>query len=389
MVNFAIVQKTKTPMKYFGLLFTFSLFLPQGLFAQITLTQVYLPEVGDTLFQATDNLPSSIEISGPGPDQKWDYTTLQAPFSQSSPLRAAYEGRAADRFPEADGLFTSGETTQYYYNITSRRMELVGIAGYDPLDIGLNLTVPIHPPILERRAPLRYGDRNESSADISIAFPAREFPADIMRQLPIRPDSFRIRTAFKRESIVDAWGTLTIPGGIYDVLREKRTETTHVRLEGKLGFLPWQDITGLLPFTGNKPQNTTTNYHYFSNEAIEPIAILTTDDASRQITQAVFKAGESAAGLDEINNDRPGVYAFPNPAIVNVRFEFTNLPPGEYTLTIFNILGLEVWTKNYYLNGDRTEKVDISNLRKGTYLYALSNERGKTIATKRLIVFRP
>lgn len=83
------------------------------------------------------------------------------------------------------------------------------------------------------------------------------------------------------------------------------------------------------------------------------------------------------------------MYAFPNPAIVNVRFEFTNLIPGNYKVSIFNILGAEVWKNYYYISGQRIEKVDISNLRKGTYLYSLQDDRGKTIATKRLVVVRP
>lgn len=377
-------------MKHFvltGILFFIFSYLG---FAQITLTRDYFPKSGDTLFQATDNLPSGIEISGPGPNQRWDYTTLQAPFAQSTVILPAGEGRAAAAFPSADAVSASGGNTEFYYHISSTRFELVGIAGYDPLNLGLNLTVQVNPPVVERRAPLRYGQQNQSSSLISVSFPADELPANILDQLPIRPDSLRLRTVFKQQGAVDAWGKLTIPGGIYDVLREKRTETTDVRIDAKLGPLPWQDITGLLPDLGNQPQDTVANYYYFSNESIEPIAIITTDNLTQQVTRAVFKANdEMTTGLKAIPGDRPGVYAFPNPAIVNVRFEFANLPPGEYQLNIYNILGVKVWGRRYIINGSRTEKVDISGLRKGTYLYSLTNERGKTITTRRLMVIRP
>lgn len=377
-------------MKHFVLAFLiFFTFAIAGM-AQTTLTSAYIPQIGDTLYQATDNLPSGIEISGPGPNQRWDFTTLQAPFSQSTGIRPADEGSSFAAFPSANAVSGAGGPTEFYYRITNTRYELVGIAGYDPLNLGLDLTVRVNPSYIERRAPLRYGDQSEANAAVAITFPSEDLPQVVLDQLPIRPDSFRLRTTFKQQNIVDAWGALTVPGGIYDVLREKRTETTETTIEAKLGFLPWQDITGLLPIVGNLPRDTITNYYYFSNEAKEPIAILTTDNFTRRVTRAVFKAvREVTTSLDEVVNTSPGVYAFPNPAIVNVRFEFANLPPGEYQLAIYNILGVKVWTRRYFINGPRTEKIDISSLRKGTYLYSLTNERGKTITTRRLMVIRP
>jgi len=377
-------------MKHFVLVSIFFFLLSIVGSAQITLSGSYIPRVGDTLFQATDNLPSGIEISGPGPNQRWDFTTLQAPFSQSTEIRSVDESREPNAFPSADAVSNLNSITEFYYNVTNSRYELVGISGYDPLNLGLNLTVKVSPPVVERRAPLRYGDQNQSNGSVAITFPSEDLPTVILDQLPIRPDSFRLKTIFNQQNIVDAWGTLTIPGGIYDVLREKRTETTEIRLEAKLSILPWQDITGLLPNLGNLPQDTITNYYYFSNEVKEPIAILTTDNFTHQITRAVYKANnEVTTGLEEITDNAPGVYAFPNPAIVNVRFEFANLPVGEYRLTIYNILGVKVWNRQYFINGPRTEKIDISTLRKGTYLYSLTNDKGKTITTRRLIVIRP
>ena len=83
------------------------------------------------------------------------------------------------------------------------------------------------------------------------------------------------------------------------------------------------------------------------------------------------------------------VYAFPNPAIVNVRFEFSNLPKDTYNLTIYNIIGEQLWNKRYSIDRNLMDKVDVSFLRKGTYLYSLSNAEGRIITTKRLVIVRP
>ena len=86
---------------------------------------------------------------------------------------------------------------------------------------------------------------------------------------------------------------------------------------------------------------------------------------------------------------RPGVYAYPNPAIVNVRFDFKGLNPGSYKVALYDILANEVWSANYQISGDLTKRADIGHLPKGTYFYRLINERGQTLGTKRLVVLRP
>jgi len=84
------------------------------------------------------------------------------------------------------------------------------------------------------------------------------------------------------------------------------------------------------------------------------------------------------------------VLAYPNPAIFDVRFEFMNLKPGTYQLKIYNLLGVAVLDTSYHIkSGSQVEKMDVSELRKGTYLYSLVGPDGKTIATKRLIIIRP
>ena len=86
---------------------------------------------------------------------------------------------------------------------------------------------------------------------------------------------------------------------------------------------------------------------------------------------------------------KPDLVAYPNPAIDDVRIDFFNLPASNYTLKIYNILGIVVWEKKYSISGDRSEKINLNDLRKGTYLYSLINETGKIISTKRLMIMRP
>lgn len=373
-----------------SLLTLFLLFAAGGVtLAQITLSRESLPSVGDTLYTAVDNLPSNISISPAGPDQRWDFTNLQAPFSRQQVVRSPRDGQGSEGFPNASLLILGLDNLETYYRLSNSGMTLLGAYGVDPLGLGAEVLTRYSPPVSVRRTPLRYRDANQEETNLVLPFSTDDLPRQVLDRFPITPDSLRIRLHIDRSDFVDAWGKITIPGGIYDVLREKRIETRITRLDAKIGFLPWQDITDLIPGNDQLGEVTTVSYHFVSNEAKEPIAIVYLDGREQTVLRVEFKANDVTTNVQNVSNLKPGVYAFPNPAIVNVRFEFSNLPPGEYTLTIYNILGVEQWHETYFINGNLTEKVNVASLRKGTYLYSLTNSRGKTITTKRLVVIKP
>ncbi len=357
--------------------------------AQITITSESFPAIGDTLRIAIDNLPGNIQITPSGPNQRWDFTNLQSPFARQVIVRRTLEGTHHAFFPTANQMTTPIENAEAYYRATSTAYQMVGIYGKAPFNFGIEGGTSFNPPVLERRAPMRYGDDKRTESAFAYPFSSDDLPDFVLDQLPITPDSLRIRIATKRHDIVDAWGRLIIPGGIYNVLREKRTEIREARVDAKFRFLGWQDITNLIPNSDLVRKDTTVYYYFLSNEAKEPIAIVTMDKAEERATRVEYKANDLTTNVQNAEALKPGVYAYPNPAIVSVRFEFSNLSPGDYKLVIYNILGAEVWSQRYYINGQRIEKVDISTLRKGTYLYSLQDESGKVLVTRRLVVIRP
>ena len=195
-------------------------------------------------------------------------------------------------------------------------------------------------------------------------------------------------------SNVDAWGSMAIPEGTFEVLRERRFEENDTRLEAKIGFLDWTDVTDLLGNLGGMGVfgvDTTITYRFLSDVSKEPIAIATVDNNDETVVTAVqYKSSDITLSSNAVRDTgKPGVFAYPNPAIDFVRFEFNELVVGNYKLKIFNILGSEVWSDSFYIRNNRTMKFDLSDLEKGTYLYSLVNDAGKTIATKRLMILKP
>lgn len=370
-------------------------FLSFSVGAQITLTNQYFPQVGDTLLTATDNMPAGIQIGTPGPDREWNFKSLQSPVIVRTIIRPASEGAAAVDFPNADLVFKLNENAEGYYRLTDNTLELIGLSGTDPINLGIDVQPKLDEPQIERWAPLSFGDVNDSEVNLTYALDAEEIPQNLLDILPITPDSIRLRLQLKRHDEVDAWGTMSIPGGTYEVLREKRTLDQDIRLDAKIGILGWQDITDIvleLTDLGADAlgESQIVRYHYWSADAKEAIAVVSMSPDQSSITAVEFKAEDILADLVQTTDKlQPSVLAYPNPAMAYTNFQFIQLKPGNYRLVIYNLVGSEVWQQDYRINGPLTEKVSLSKFKKGTYLYALKDERGRTLLTRRLVVVLP
>ncbi len=375
------------------LLFIFTLF-SFHLMGQITVTSTTFPTVGDTLRTAVDGAPEGILITAPGGNQIWDFSSLQGVTAEALVLPAS-AGANADLFPNANLLFpvgsdaTGGET---YASTNASLYQLTGYVGPDPANLGINVRVPFSPQIVERRAPMNFFDINNTEYAILVALPTDSLPGEITNDLPIVPDSIRLRVASTRTDVVDGWGTLTIPGGTYEVLREKRTEVRETVVEARVGigpFATWVDVTEFLggEFLG---PDTLTTYVFVSDQEKENIAEVTvTNDEAETPVAVTYKSNDVVTNVRYVNTGRADIFAYPNPAINNVRINFLNIAPGNYTFRVFNILGKEVVNKKYQISGNRTVGINIDTLQKGTYLYNLTDARGKVLKTKRLMVIRP
>jgi len=365
-----------------------------SVFAQITVTNSTFPVAGDTLFTRVDNMPTGITITpSGGSEQTWDFSSLQSPNIRQEIYANAADSPDFVEFPDAEMTRPFNQVGELFINVTDNVFEGLGYIGPDPLNIGVFLLAQFEPTVIERRAPMEFFDINNDNSAILVAFSTENIPGGLLDSLPVTPDSIRVNTIIDRLDVVDAWGTLTIPGGTYEVLREKRYENRQTSLEVKVGvgpFAAWLDITDAFDIPG-VGLDTIVTYHYMSNDSKEPIAVVTVDPMDEVTpTRVQYKSLDVIDALNNVvDSGKPNIYAYPNPAVEEVNFQFSNLPAGQYNLTIYNILGVEVWDSSYHINNNRTINVNIADLRKGTYLYSLTNSKSKTITTKRLVVIRP
>ncbi len=273
------------------------LFAASGLFAQITVTNATFPVAGDVLHMAIDNSPTvSNWFTPPGGNQTWDFTTLQADETQNITYNPASGGTVSAQVPGAELFIPLPFNAENYYNVTSTRFELQAYWGILPYDLVSNNLFNYSPLLPERHAPLNFFDIYQNSTGLLELFVPSDFPPLLMLNLAAvtnnaQIDSMRYRVVISEIEVVDAWGSASIPGGTYDVLRDKRTRYTETRIDAKIPPFYWVDITDQAIQAGFQGLGADTMVsHYFFNDVVkEPIAVLTLNNAQNALTKAVFR----------------------------------------------------------------------------------------------------
>ena len=177
------------------------------------------------------------------------------------------------------------------------------------------------------------------------------------------------------------------------MLRLKRTTSTNAVLEVKIQLFGWSVIDETSQFFGALGdfadllgETITTSYQFYGDEDEEILADLTYDDEGALIN-ASYK-GEITTSAQEIDFKDVGVKTYPNPTYGDVTFELTNLPKGDYSVVLYNIIGKRLWS-NQFNNNSTVMNVNLSHLKKGTYLYSIIDGNGRKVTTKRLMIITP
>ena len=251
--------------KYIPLLLLFFLCQSVMLQAQISLTANDAPAVGDLFIQSSDTTLSLYSPGEMGPNRVWNFQNLIAFESDTLTIVATTDAPKSAEFPMAsyagqiDSIYTFAEAN-------SSGLYLLGIVS-DFFDVDTFYTLKFE------TAPrlLAYPTSSTTTYTDTSRF-------DISDYSDVFSDSVRITQEEINQVTVDGFGTLQLPSGNFDVLRQTRMvisfDTVEVRNNG-------------LWFPIEQGVDTIFTYEWLAKEAKGPVLTLTTD-ASGTLTDINF-----------------------------------------------------------------------------------------------------
>ena len=357
--------------------------------AQVVITPKSIPQVNDTLEIRTDKLPDKVNFEIEGSGAFWDFKSFSAPYIYQFEIKPGHLGAASLQFPMADGVIESQEGYEIYTRNTKNTFSILGYSNYDFMNLGLNKPSYFDKPLPIKSTSLKLNNSNEDTYLLYMPIENKDIPNEVIKKLPYTPDSARYVLEIIRESEVKSSGTLDLHIDNYNVLRESILQTENRKLEIKNESIPWQDVSELFEGSNLFGSRITRKEMFWSDKAKVPVAELFIDPVTEEVEQVNFTSHPFLINETRLKSLQQDIFAYPNPTLGKIRFNLINMPSGVYKIQIINLLSVEVWSEDHYINQNKTIKLDLSHLRKGTYFYRLKNEQGKTIGTKRLIIIKP
>lgn len=365
-------------------------------FGQITISNNYFPNAGDSLVtaNATAQTVSSIRISkATTTAQSWDYSFLRA---RTATTRSVERYRALNpiadsailrEFPTATTVISDSSGQIAVYRRSTTRFDLLGFFNANLGILPVGLRPKFNPPSLERRAPLVFNSTNNNQTGFSVPFSSDIIPDTFLALLPVRPDSLRIRFTTSRQDKVDAFGKIRIPGsGDLDCLRERRYEITETHIDAKANGIPiWIDITSLLPVGRFAPRDTTLVFHFWSDLYKEPLLTIRADNDSTSNSAEYKWLPINAPTIETASNISAVVYPIPAKEAVFVYLE--GLVSENYVLNIVDYTGRPIFTQKIKSTTDDIQlRIETNQWATGIYFLNLLSEKKGAIALQKTFV---
>lgn len=351
-----------------------------SVFAQITITENDLPESGFTYIVDNDT-STQVLLGTPGPlAQAWDYSMLASHYPKvptyDSTIHTAYAGA----FP-ASTHYTYGPAIMYGslyggapvgsqgmnngYMFWRRDMTGFWVEGF-LAEQGTFADVNVYytPQELLIPAPATYGDSYNNTSNWELWMNKNTADYDTL-----------YRCNVTKTITVDAFGSLTIPSGTFNVIRFHEHVIKVDSIFAVLNSIPLYSME----FT----RDTSNNYLYYSNDVTYPLCSVHADANNyiRSTEHFVIKVPMSAEE-EETANIQPVV--FPNPAssLIQISIPYGLSANEPCIIVIYDLSGRQVI---HTISQSETISLSTTHLPNGLYIYTITNHKGNIYQGKFII----
>jgi hypothetical protein len=330
-------------------------------FAQISLDQNDYFRFGNKYYRGytTVGLDSINLNASTGPSQVWDFSWLASDINDSLEIIKADLTPYYSEFPTAEFAITTQANNFFYEELNPDGVRILGRVVYDGVE-DFNTIYQFNTVGNSFRFPMEFETNYTFSYGYRVQYPA-VFPGS---------DSIRNYNSSFFEIEADAWGTLLLPNGQFDVLRLKQTAYR-------------TDTTQIYDAPGGWFSPTT------SRDTIETWLFYTEDIGYRLLSFSQRINGSSKAVnwlrdyvLSAADINKPvQIKLHPQPADHTVYF--TNSQAG--TICIVDLQGKIMKRKQVSVGENQAV---VSDLLPGMYFIFFENQSGKNFSPAKLLISR-
>jgi len=324
--------------------------------AQITITQADVAPLGYVIFRGTDTTFTETAIGPGGTAMSWDFSGIVDDEGDTLAISDPAVLPNYSDFPGSNIAIINGGGTAYGI-LNSSSLSIIGqtanVAGTD-------IVVDVNPVELVINFPANY---NDSYSNSSTAFGEFEYTAQA------GVDSARIKSVKDKQVEIDAWGSLVIPFGTFNVIRVKESIVQYDTVDAHLtGFPPivppsWTNV--------QVDETHTTHFSYWANGIGFPVMEADSIHATGEVNVTWLLQAPEVSIKEQVVSSNSMVY--PNPAkdMVTIKLSQNSLAVIEVT----DVLGKQV---KMLSNQKIASTLNVADLTEGIYVYKVTYANGKT-----------
>jgi hypothetical protein len=363
----------------------FFAFIGLTAFAQITVTDAHVASIGDIFYQAYDANPAgSINVGNSGVGESWNFSGLQVSYIDTVFFISPVGTPNANLYNNSN-ICMDDKGSISYFNKSSAGLYIHGVGDTVFNSPALYLPLPLTYGLTISDGPIVVIEQIITGPLLSSAMPSATV-AVLTGGQANRADTALIQVTNTTDFEVDASGTITIPLGIYDVLRLKTTQNT----SSVLNVYCSDTVSGMGAWINNIPFSSIPILANFSNDEQEIKYQWITDDASVKfllaeivvdsldniINGVSFQTIPSSSFVAELPQNTFNVYPIPASNQLTIESKSSNLTD----VTLLDVMGKLVFSDKF----KGTTQIDLTQISKGIYYLNLKTTEGEL--TKKIIV---
>ncbi|MBK8699492.1 MAG: T9SS type A sorting domain-containing protein [Saprospiraceae bacterium] len=357
-----------------------------GFMANAQLTQS-LPQVGDAFYRCAHLEKIEKFMAEPTSPQFWDFGFLKTYYSVNEEFKPAKAGRHADDFPRATLVWAKSNNEEEYLYVKDGGLYSMGRVlevPYRKSRKEVFLYSPARRLMVTNR---RKGSTYENDYNLTIIID-REDIASVFNFVPTGFDSMLIELSYAENATVINEGFISYDNNSIPVQQHEVSIRQGIKSRIKKSGQAWQVYERLN--SNALPQELATLLKFQRYQRVDFISanykgvLLSYEILNNNINRIDYQSREPGPYALQLDYTENGITAHPNPSFGQVIFDLFNYPYDEYKLEVYNLVGKRIYSRNFSVKDGRLLLADLSQLKRGTYLYSIFDSQGRKLTTKRV-----
>lgn len=345
-----------------------------------------LPSAGDVYIRCahTDKLEMFLTDASAG---FWDFGFLKTYYAITEKFEKVTAGKAAKSFPGASLVWKKNNNEEEYLFVRDGGLYSAGKIVELPFSKNKFDIIRYEPVRRIFQTGMKKGEDFENRYTINVVMARRDITLK-QNFIPAQFDSIWLELSYTEKGDQLGDGNMSLGGNSSQVTKLEYSIIQNYRVRGRRPHGRWEAYDKL--HANSLPAELSSyvriqqynRVDFISPDYVGPM--VSYEYMNSTITRVDYQNRDVDSQVTQISYDDNAIVAHPNPSYGPVYVDLFNYPFEDYTLEVYNIVGKRVFVRSFSEKDGRQLRVDLSQLKRGTYMYAIFDGKKRKMVTKRV-----